>query len=59
MARPIKNKRSGVTVKIRHDTAKKVIEVIDKTHRSFSSEVNMAVEEYADAKIVKFRDDGR
>ena len=59
MARKITNAKKGVTVKIEGKNALKVLKVIDRTHRTFASEVNVAVEEYADAKIIKYRDDGR
>ena len=59
MARPIKNKKRGVTVKINHDTSEKVIQVIDITKRSFSAEVNVAVEEYADEKLIQYKDNGK
>ncbi len=58
MARPIKNKKRGVTVKINHDTSEKVIQITDKTKRSFSAEVNIAVDEYADVKLAYRKDDG-
>ncbi len=53
------NPKKGVGVKISGKNSVKVLKVIDKTHRTFASEVNMAVEETMDAKIVKFKDDGR
>jgi hypothetical protein len=59
MSRPIKDPKHGVAVKILPCNARKVIQVIKKTKRSFASEVNVAVEEQMDAKIVKFKDDGR
>ncbi len=59
MGRKIKNAKSGVAVKINPENSRKIVKVIEKTHRTFVSEVNVAVEEYADAKIIKYRDDGR
>ncbi len=47
------------TVRIWPETATKLIEIIKKTHRTFASEVNVGVEEYADKKIRYYRDDGR
>ncbi len=49
----------GVGVKISGKNAKKIIKITRKTHRTFASEVNVGVEEYADAKIRHYRDDGR
>ena len=59
MARKITNAKKGVSVKIEGKNAIKVLKVIDKTHRTFASEVNVAVEEYADQKITEHKDDGR
>lgn len=59
MARKISNAKKGVSVKIEGKNAVKVCKVIEKTHRTFASEVNVAVEEYTDKKIVKYKDDGR
>jgi low affinity Fe/Cu permease len=61
MAPPIKNKKRGVTVKINHDTSEKVIRIIDRTKRSFSAEVNVAIAEYCDRHEVlnNKRDNGR
>ncbi len=59
MARKITNAKKGVSVKIEGKNAVKILKVIDKTHRTFATEVNIGVEEYADAKIHKFKDDGR
>lgn len=53
------NPRKGVGVKITGENAVKVMKVIEKTRRTFSTEVNIAVEEYADKKIVEYKDDGR
>ncbi len=53
------NPKKGVGVKISGKNAVKVLKVIDKTHRTFATEVNIAVEETMDAKIVKFRDNGK
>ncbi len=58
MARPIKNAKSGVAVKINPKNSKKVIRITDKTHRTFATEVNLAVEEY-DPKVIKYKDDGK
>ena len=59
MARKITNAKKGVSVKIEGKNAIKVLKVIDKTHRTFASEVNVAVEEYADQKIVQYKDNGK
>ena len=59
MAQKIKDAKKGVAVKISGRNAQKMLKVIDKTHRTFASEVNVAVEEYADAKIVQYRDNGK
>ena len=59
MARKITNVKKGVAVKISGRNAQKVLKVIDKTRRTFASEVNIGIEEYADKKIIEFRDDGR
>ena len=59
MARPIKNAESGVAVKINPKNSKKILKITSKTHRTFATEVNLGVEEYADAKIAKFKDNGR
>ncbi len=59
MARPIKNVESGVAVKINPKNSKKIIKITKKTHRTFATEVNIGVENYADSKIHKYRDDGR
>ena len=56
MARKITNAKKGVSVKIEGKNALKVLKVIDKTHRTFASEVNVAVEEYADQKITELED---
>lgn len=58
MSRPIKNVKAGVAVKISPCNAGKVAQIIKRTKRTFASEVNMAVEEYADKKIVQFKDNG-
>lgn len=58
MARKITNAKKGVSVKIEGKNAVKVLKVINKTHRTFASEVNVAVEEYADQKL-KYKDNGR
>ena len=59
MPNKVKNLKTGVMVKINPSNSKKIVKLTGKTHRTFASEVNVAVEEYADAKIVKYRDDGR
>ena len=59
MARPVKNVESGVAVKINPKNSKKILRITSKTHRTFASEVNVGVEEYADKKIRHYRDDGR
>ncbi len=59
MARPVKNVESGVAVKINPKNSKKILRITSKTHRTFASEVNVGVEEYADKKIRNYKDDGR
>lgn len=59
MARQRTDPKKGVSVKIEGKNALKVIKVIEKTHRTFASEVNVAVEEKMDEQIHKFKDDGR
>lgn len=59
MARKITNAKKGVSVKIEGKNAVKVLKVIDKTHRTFASEVNVGIEEYTDKKIKEYKDDGR
>ena len=59
MARPIKNAESGVAVKINPKNSKKILKITSKTHRTFATEVNLGVEEYADKKIRYYKDDGR
>ena len=59
MARKIKNPKVGVAVKINPCNARKVIKIIKKTHRTFATEVNVGVEEYADSKLAYRKDDGR
>ncbi len=58
MARQISNVKNGVAVKINPKNSKKVIKITGKTHRTFATEVNLAVEEY-DPKVVYRKDDGR
>ncbi len=58
MARPVKNVKFGVAVKINPKNSKKIVKITDKTRRTFATEVNMAVEDY-DPKVIKYRDDGR
>ncbi len=58
MARPIKDTKKGVAVKINASNSKKIVRITDKTHRTFATEVNLAVEEY-DPKVIKYRDDGK
>ena len=59
MARKITNPKEGVSVKIEGKNAVKVLKVIGKTHRTFASEVNVAVEKEMDEAIHKFKDDGK
>jgi len=59
MARKITNAKKGVSVKIEGKNAVKVLKVIDKTHRTFASEVNVAVEHVMDKRIEEYKDDGR
>ncbi len=58
MPRKIKDVKEGVAVKINATNSKKIVKITDKTHRTFATEVNLAVEEY-DPKIHKYRDDGK
>ena len=53
------NPKKGVGVKIEGKTAVKVMKVIEKTRRTFSTEVNIAVEEKMDEQIARYKDDGR
>jgi hypothetical protein len=53
------NPKEGVGVRISGKNAVKILKVIDKTHRTFATEVNVAVEEYADKKIHQYKDDGK
>jgi hypothetical protein len=59
MPNKVKNLKTGVMVKINPSNSKKIVRIIDKTHRTFASEVNVAVEEYIDDKIRRYKDDGR
>jgi len=59
VTRKITNAKKGVSVKIEGKNAVKILKVIDKTHRTFASEVNVGVEQYADKQIHKYRDDGK
>lgn len=59
MARKITNAKKGVSVKIEGKNALKILKITDKTHRTFASEVNVGIEEYADDKIRRYKDDGR
>ncbi len=52
------NPKKGVGVKISGKNSLKIIKITDKTHRTFATEVNLAVEEY-DPKVVYRRDNGR
>ena len=58
VAQKIKDAKKGVAVKISGRNAQKVLKVIDKTRRTFASEVNIGVEEYTDKKIAEYKDDG-
>ena len=53
------NPKKGVGVKITGENAVKVMKVIEKTRRTFSTEVNIAVEEKMDERILKFKDNGK
>jgi len=53
------NPKKGVGVKISGKNAVKIIKITNKTHRTFATEVNIGVEEYADKKLAYRRDDGR
>ena len=44
----MKDPKNGVGVLINGKTAIKLIQIIKKTRRTFTTEVNIAVEEYAD-----------
>lgn len=59
MARKITDAKKGVSVKIEGKNAVKVLKITEKTHRTFASEVNVGIEEYADKKIHQYKDDGR
>ena len=59
VAQKIKDAKKGVAVKISGRNAQKMLKVIDKPRRTFASEVNIGIEEYADKKIHEFKDDGR
>lgn len=59
MPQKIRNVNHGVTVRITPPNSRKIKHITDKTHRTFSTEVNLAVEEYASNKIVKFTDNGK
>jgi predicted nucleic-acid-binding Zn-ribbon protein len=59
VGRKMTNPKKGVSVRITGQNATKVLKITDKTHRTFACEVNIAVQEYADDKIVKFRDNGK
>lgn len=59
MPRKITNPKDGVSVKVSGKNAVKVLRVIEKTRRTFSNEVNIAVEEKMDERIHQFKDDGR
>ncbi len=52
------NPKKGVGVKITGKNSEKVIKIIKKTHRTFATEVNIAVDEYH-PRVVKYRDDGK
>jgi hypothetical protein len=52
------NPKKGVGVRISGKNAVKIIKITDKTHRTFATEVNIAVEEY-DPKVVRFKDNGK
>ncbi len=58
MPRKVENK-DGVTVKIDHSNANKIIRIIRKTKRTFKAETNVGIKEYADAKLAFRKDDGR
>ncbi len=51
--------KKGVGVKISGKNAVKIIRITKKTHRTFASEVNVGVEEYADKKLAYRKDDGK
>ena len=59
MARPITDAKKGVAVKINPSNSKKILKVIKETRRTFAAEVNVGVEQYADQKIYRHKDDGR
>ncbi len=53
------NPKKGVGVRISGKNAEKIIKITKKTNRTFATEVNIGVEEYADKKIRHYKDDGR
>ncbi len=59
MPQKVKNVKTGVAVKINPSNSAKIIKITSKTHRTFATEVNLGVEEYADKKIRHYKDDGR
>ncbi len=59
VANNMTNPSKGVGVRITGKNAKKIIKITKKTHRTFASEVNVGVEEYADKKLAYRRDDGK
>ena len=59
MANKMTDPKKGVGVKITGKNAEKIIKIIKKTHRTFATEVNLGVEEYADHKIVQYKDNGK
>lgn len=50
-----KSKKAVHLVRITPENSQKVLQVIDKTHRTFATEVNVAVEEQMDERIRKLR----
>ncbi len=58
MPNKVKNVKTGVSVKINPSNSKKIVKITGKTHRTFATEVNIAVDEYS-PRAIKFKDDGR
>lgn len=59
MPNKVKNVKTGVMVKVNPSNSKKIVRITSKTHRTFASEVNVGIEEYADKKLSYRKDDGR
>lgn len=59
MPRKLKNLATGIMVMINSANSRKIVKLIKKTRRTFATEVNVGVEEYADKKIAEYRDNGK